>query len=202
VKFHSQSSFTILYTGNMGHGHDFDTMINAAQRLGDEDAPTQFTITGGGVRLPAVQQEVQQRELTNVEFLGYVPIEELRHLQATANCSLITLRDDMLGVMSPSKLHASLAMGLPIIYVGPAGSNVDEAIREYGCGVSLRHGDVAGFVEFVHRLRTNQLARAAYRARARTAFESAYCDDQTLPKFDHVIESVASPQVDHARHAA
>ena len=31
--------------------------------------------------------------------------------------------------MSPSKLHANLAAGLPVLYVGPEGSNVDEAIK-------------------------------------------------------------------------
>ena len=48
---------------------------------------------------------------------------------AGADLALITLDDRGLGVMSPSKLHANLAAGLPVVYVGPEGSNVDEAIR-------------------------------------------------------------------------
>jgi len=196
------SDFTVLYTGNMGHGHCFETMIEAAQRLSDQNADARFTITGGGVKLPKVRQEAQQRDLKNIELLGYVSIEKLRALQSTASCSLITLRDDMLGVMSPSKLHASLAMGLPIIYVGPRGSNADEAIRRFGCGVSLRHGDVDGFVDFVHELNENQLARAAYRARSRAAFETAYCDQRVLPKFDRVIESIIGSQLAPVRKAA
>lgn len=100
----------------------------------------------------------------------------------------------MLGVMSPSKLHSSLAMGLPILYIGPLGSNVDEAIENLQCGVSLRHGDIAGVVEFLDTLATDRRARAGYRARARQAFETAYSDKQALPKFDRIIASVVADQ--------
>ena len=57
----------------------------------------------------------------------------------------------MLGVMSPSKLHSNLAMGLPILYVGPEGGNVDEAIRRFGCGVSLRPGQTQEVADFIAR---------------------------------------------------
>ena len=38
--------------------------------------------------------------------------------------------DEILGVMSPSKMHGNLAMGLPILFVGPKGCNVDEAVQQ------------------------------------------------------------------------
>ena len=47
----------------------------------------------------------------------------------TDGVALITLDERSIGVMSPSKLHANLAAGLPVVYVGPQGSNVDEAIE-------------------------------------------------------------------------
>ena len=82
--------------------------------------------------------------------------------------ALITLDDRSLGVMSPSKLHANLAAGLPILYVGPERSNVDEAIRRHDVGRSVRHGNVAAFVTAVRDLATDD----AVSARARHAFES------------------------------
>jgi hypothetical protein len=104
---------------------------------------------------------------------------------AGAHLALITLHDHSLGVMSPSKLHANLAAGLPVLYVGPAGSNVDEAIVTHGAGRSLREGDVDGVVQAVRELRGDDGARA----RARQAFEVAYCDDATLPAFDRVLDA-------------
>jgi len=90
-------------------------------------------------------------------------------------------------VMSPSKLHSNLAMGLPVLYVGPERSNVDDAIRRFGCGVSLRHGDAAGVEMFVRRLASDGAAREAMSRLARRAFEEAYCDARVLPQFDELL---------------
>jgi glycosyltransferase involved in cell wall biosynthesis len=90
--------------------------------------------------------------------------------------------------MSPSKLHSALAAGLPVIYVGPAGTNVDDAIATYGCGVSLRNGDVDGLVAATQRLRDEPEHREELSAAARRAFDAAYNDAVTLPRFDAIIE--------------
>ena len=115
----------------------------------------------------------------------YVPKEETPAVMAGADGALITLDERSLGVMSPSKLHANLAAGLPILYVGPSGSNVDEAITASGCGRSLREGDVDGLVDAVRGLRDDPKARA----RARQAFEDRYCDEATLPRFDAILDA-------------
>lgn len=171
----------VVYLGNIGVGHRFDTIVEAAAALADEAL---FLFVGGGARLVELEAAVQARGLGNVVLHGYVPKEETPGVMAGAHGALITLDDRSLGVMSPSKLHANLAAGLPILYVGPAGSNVDEAIHRFGCGTSLRHGDVAGLVAAVRRLRGGE----AVRTRAREAFERAYCDAATLPQWDAVID--------------
>ena len=109
-----------------------------------------------------------------------------------ADCALITLEDPMLGVMSPSKLHANLAMSLPVIYVGPKGGNVDDAIARFGCGISLRPGEAEKLADFVQGLMSNRGSHAEMKRRARIAFDDAYCDCKTLPQFDRVIEAVTA----------
>lgn len=170
----------VVYLGNTGIGHRFDTVLDAADRLGDDVA---FLFIGGGARWQELQDEVARRRLRNVHFHDYVPKEDTPAVMAGAAGALITLDDRSLGVMSPSKLHSNLAAGLPVVYVGPTGSNVDEAIDATGCGWSLRHGDVDGLVEAVRALPAPEV-----RARARRAFEERYCDEATLPRFDAVLD--------------
>ncbi len=119
---------------------------------------------------------------------GYVPHDVLPSVLASADVALITLRDEMLGVMSPSKLHSALAAGLPILYIGPPGGNVHEAIERFGCGISLRHGDVDGVVDFLSRLRSDPGARQDYALRSRQAFEAAYTDQIGLARFDSLLD--------------
>jgi hypothetical protein len=83
-------------------------------------------------------------------------------------------------------------MGLPLVYLGPTGGNVDLAIRRYECGVSLRHGDVDGLVTFLRRLKEDPAERLAYQRRARRAFEEAYSDAVALPKFDRILDQLVT----------
>ncbi len=183
----------VLYSGNMGCGHRFETVIEAAEALRQE--PVTFLLVGRGAQRSVLEEAKRDRCLDNVLIEDYVPRRRLRNLLATADCALITLRDEMLGVMSPSKLHANLAMGRPIVYLGPQTSNVDEAISRFDCGAGLRHGDVAGLVDFI-RAAVEQPGRLkAMGHRARAAFDQMYCDRRTLPQIDAVIDAVAIEDV-------
>ena len=118
--------------------------------------------------------------------------EDLPGVLVSGHCALVTLREDMLGVMSPSKMHACLAMGLPILYVGPQGSNVDQAVQRFGCGISLRNRDAAGLAASVRKLRDSLALRAELGRKARQAFEQAYSDGQVLPRFDALLEELSA----------
>ncbi len=181
-------SFTVLYSGNLGHGHSLDTLIEAAQRLQQRNTKARFIVTGGGVGTAELERKIAAQKLTSFELLGYVAKDRLRQIQQDADCAIITLRDEMLGIMSPSKLHANLAMGQPVLYIGPQGSNVDGAITQYQCGLSLRNGDIAGLVDAIVTMAASPSLQQSYAKRARLAFEDKYCDLKTLPLFDIAID--------------
>ncbi len=170
----------VLYLGNTGVGHRFDTVLDAAAPLEREAL---FLFVGGGARRADLAAQIEARGLRNVVLHPYVAKEVTPAVMAGAHGALITLDDRSLGVMSPSKLHANLAAGLPIIYVGPTGSNVDEAVRRFECGSSVRHGDVDGVIAAVRSLRDDADARA----RSRRAFDEHYSDAAVLPAWDAVL---------------
>lgn len=180
--------FVVLYLGNAGWGHAFETAVAAAEAMRGE--PVVFWFVGGGSRWPFLREQKESRRLDNLILRDYVPKELTPRVMASAGCALITLRDECLGVMSPSKLHANLASGLPVLYIGPAGGNVDEALRRFGCGASLRHGDVEGLKTFVRGLMNDTVAREPMSRSARRAFDEAYCDVRTLPQFDVLLQSL------------
>jgi glycosyltransferase involved in cell wall biosynthesis len=185
--------FVVLYLGNAGVGHEFETVLRTAERLRDQ--PVTFLFIGGGSRWKGLEEEAARLGLIaskTVILRGYVPKERTPAVMAACQCALITLRPEALGVMSPSKLHANLAAGLPVIYVGPAGSNVDEAISRFGCGISVRQGDVEAVLGFVRRAMTDEQWMRDLRHRSRAAFEQGYCDARTLPMFARVLEEVSA----------
>jgi colanic acid biosynthesis glycosyl transferase WcaI len=176
--------FVVLYLGNIGLGHRFDTVVDAAAAL--EDDGVTFLFVGGGPRWEELRQRTAH--LPNVVMHPYVDKDVTPSVLAGADTSLISLEDRALGVMSPSKLHGSLGMGIPITYVGPAGSNISEAIDRYGCGVAVRHGDVDGLVAAIRRWREHPETRDAAAERARQAFVESYSDQATLPLWDDLLD--------------
>jgi len=178
----------VLYLGNMGYGHDVETALDAAEAL--QGRNVRFRFVGGGKRWQSVKDEVAERGLSNVTVEPYVPKEQTPEILAAAHVALITLREDMLGVMSPSKLHSNLATGLPVAYVGPEGSNVDDAIRDHGCGVSLREGQTDELVGWLMSLSNYQPRYEELSAAARSAFDEAYCDTASLAKWDEVLAAL------------
>ena len=177
--------FIVLHLGNLGFGHRTDTIAEAAAALADEDVT--FLFVGGGERFPELAEHAARRHIENVRFRGYVPKEQTPAVLAGADCALISLDDRSIGIMSPCKMNGSLAMGVPVLYAGPTGSNVDDAITEYACGFSLRQGDVAGLVDAIRRLRSHPDLAAALSKNARRAFEETYSDRSALPRFDSLL---------------
>ena len=130
------------------------------------------------------------QELKNILLHPYVPKETTSAVMGLADCALITLSDEALGLISPSKLHANLAMRLPIVYVGPAGSNVDDAIHAHGFGLSIRHSETAKLVKFLRNLRDDASLHMRLKDAARLAFDSAFNDAKTLPLYDQLLASL------------
>ena len=72
----------VLYQGNAGWGHEFDTILEAAELLRDE--PVSFLFVGGGMHFPHLKDAAGRRGLENVHLHGYVPEAELASVLASA----------------------------------------------------------------------------------------------------------------------
>lgn len=183
--FNSERPLVILYQGNAGVGHEFETVVECARLLRDE--PVVFRFVGGGKWWNWLSEQAHRTDLPAWEVFGYIPKEQTPQLLAEADVSLITLRAESRGVMSPSKLHSNLAAGLPVLGIGPVGSNVDEAISRFGCGVSIRNGEAKAAADFVVRILRDATFGDELSRRARHAFDSAYCDTVTLPQLQRLV---------------
>jgi glycosyltransferase involved in cell wall biosynthesis len=128
---------TVLYSGNLGNAHRFDAVCEAIRRLSSEEVEIQFLFVGAGPRLEEVRVALQG--VVGVRFMPYQPRERLHELYNAADIHLITLRDEMAGMLVPSKYAAALAAGKPVLLVGGRGADLHSEIAGEEIGWVCEH---------------------------------------------------------------
>jgi colanic acid biosynthesis glycosyl transferase WcaI len=138
------SRFVVVYSGNMGLAHEFETVLAAADRLRSQLVT--FAFIGDGPRRKEVERGVAARGLANVEFHPGVPRPALGDSLTAADLHLVTLRPGMQSLLVPSKIYGILAAGRPTLYVGPAEGEVYDIVTGAGCGTVVANGSVDALV--------------------------------------------------------
>jgi colanic acid biosynthesis glycosyl transferase WcaI len=169
--------FVVGYSGNLGRVHDLEPVLVIAETL-REQADIVFVFVGGGPQRDALETEARSRALGNVVFQPARTREDLADSLASADVHLVTLRPGCERLVFPSKLYGSAAVGRPILFVGPPGSEVAQLIREHEMGFAGSRDDIAALAQAICRLRDdhdtwNACANAAARFAATRSFAEA-----------------------------
>jgi colanic acid biosynthesis glycosyl transferase WcaI len=102
-----------LYVGTHGIAHALDHLIAAAAQV-----PEALVLLVGAGTTKSTLVELA-RDLENVRFIDPVPLEEMSEYFSLAYASIVPLvRCEVNRGARPSKLFASLACGVPVIYSG------------------------------------------------------------------------------------
>lgn len=181
--------FVVLYSGNMGLAHEFETLLEAASAFAG-DPEIRFAFVGDGPRRREIEEGCRRRGLENVEFHPYAPRSALGDSLTAGDLHVVTLRPRMQGLLVPSKIYGILAAGRPTIYIGPAAGEVHDVVAA-GCGRSLRNGDADGVVRAIDAYRRDRALAATDGSFARRLFEERYAREKGLAAFIELIESLS-----------
>ncbi len=141
--------FVVMYAGNHSPCHPLDTLLDAAFKLKTRE-DVAFCFVGGGSEHVRVKGFASRHELSNVKCLPYQPLNELSNSLSAADLHVVVMGDEFVGIVHPSKIYNIMAVGAPVLYVGPEDSHVaDIATQNGGTFVLHRHGDVDGIVASV-----------------------------------------------------
>lgn len=181
--------FVVLYSGNLGLAHEFDTILDAAELLRDR-SDLLLAFVGSGPQAGRVKAEVRRRGLNNVEFRPWMAQEQLGLSLTAGDVHVVTLRRGLAGLLVPSKIYGILAAGRPTIYVGPQKSEIAEILQVGGCGVSIAPGQARAFADAVLAYASESERRLEHGRRARDRFDRAFDKTQAVRRLTDVIESV------------
>lgn len=136
----------VMYAGNVGFSQSLEMVITAAEHLGQ----THFVINGDGAARNTLRESA--RNLRNVHFVEYQPIERLSEVLASADIHVVPLRAGMASVSVPSKTYSILAAGRPIVAAIDADTEVPRMLSASGAGVWVAPDDLVQFVDAIRTL--------------------------------------------------
>jgi glycosyltransferase involved in cell wall biosynthesis len=144
--------FVVMYSGNHSPANPLRTLLDATLVYKD-DPGIKFLFIGGGLGKKEVEEHIQAYGLTNVVSMPYQPMSQLRYSLSAADVHVVSLGENMVGIVHPCKIYGAMAVGRPILYLGPKPSHVSDLLDEHDLGLSVSHGDVDGTVSAIDRLR-------------------------------------------------
>lgn len=191
TEWNLQSKFVVGYSGNLGRAHEFQTILQAAERLAN--SPTiRFLFIGDGVGLHPLQQEVGRRGLSNVLFKPYQPRERLSYSLSASDLHLVSLRPELEGLIVPSKFYGIAAAGRPVLFMGSPTGEIAQVLREHHCGYTVSIGEVEKAVAIITRLSTGVQECRLLGDSARAAFQQHYDRPAAFRAWDDVLASWCS----------
>jgi hypothetical protein len=124
------SKVLLLYSGNWGVAHDYQTFIEAYRRHHQEGSGrVVLWLNAVGSSADAVANAVSQLRLPLARSTP-VPLDQLARLLVTPDAHLITLSDAFVGFVLPSKVYGCILSNKPMLFIGSARSDVHLLCRE------------------------------------------------------------------------
>lgn len=209
---HGIGGFVVLYSGNFGRYHDFDTLLDAAKALKDKektknkgrfgaterqgkDLPfmqdIRFVLVGSGAQKAHIAQRIADEKIGNVRLFDFVSKEDYADLLASADVSLVTLEPGMEGLCVPSKFYSILASGRPTIAAVSPHSEVARVIDEAQCGVHLSQGDVGQLMNVLTHLAAHPAEVERMGRNARRVLEEKYSTQGLARQYHETFQQVA-----------
>lgn len=176
----------VQYAGRHGKTHNLEPLIEAAEKL--KTQPILFQFIGGGDKKEKLKRMAAQRELENVMFLPYQPMEELDTVLAAADLSVVCLESRFTGMSVPSKTYGIMASGTPILGFLDQNSEVGRTVQENDCGLVLEDPTGAEVAQCLRNLVDDIKYLQDMGGRGRQAFEDQYTLAVAAKQYDTVLK--------------
>jgi colanic acid biosynthesis glycosyl transferase WcaI len=152
--------FVVMYSGNHSPCHPLDTLVEAAELLSSRDDIV-FCFVGGGSEHGKIRQLAVALRLRNIICLPYQRMDDLAASLSAADLHVVVMGEPFRGIVHPCKIYNILAVGAPVLYVGPDETHITDLSRTLpSMQCRLAHmGDTDAVIRFVAACATNSHLR-------------------------------------------
>jgi colanic acid biosynthesis glycosyl transferase WcaI len=131
--------FCLMYSGNHSPANPLTTLLDAIAAMQKERRLLLLCIGGG-----AGKQEVEARiagGADNIRSLPYQPFDKIRFSLSAADVHVVSIGNEVVGIVHPCKVYGAMAVSRPILLLGPSPSHISDLIERHRIGWQIPHGD-------------------------------------------------------------
>ncbi len=190
VEWDLQDKFVLLYSGNLGLAHEFETLLRGVERAYRSVPSVRLIFVGRGSRLASVKKRVRELGIESiVRFSDLLPAERLPESFGIAHLAIVTLQPGFEGLVVPSKLQGYMARGIPTLYIGPR-SDIDQFVERSSGGVSVRCENVEGVATAIVELAADRQRLALLGRQASEFYDAKFAKARGLARYESAIHAV------------
>lgn len=153
-KWNIKSKVTLLYSGNLGVAHEWETLLEALKisKLKPNELTILFVTSGERIEKAKIYAKNNLYD-NSVIFKPLVQSQYLPLTMGLADLAVVTLRSSFDGLVSPSKFSGYLGRGLPVLFIG-LDSEIKKTIELNDLGASFSPGSteaLADYLKFIYK---------------------------------------------------
>lgn len=187
-KYGLDKYFVVGYLGTIGMAHGLENILNVAAIL--KGMAVKFLVVGVGSAKKDLEIQAQEMALDNVVFVPRQLQEDMPRYWSVCDVTLIHLKNcKVFSKVVPSKIFIAMAMGLPIIYVGPRGEGVS-IMEQHESGIWVPPDDPKMLAQEVINLAENSSRCKQYSINGRNASQLYSREQQANQTLDVLEKAV------------
>ena len=149
-KYQLQNKFLVIYSGNLGHSHSVETLVEVAASIKDKDIF--FVVIGEGDKKDLINDLAKQNQLDNFLLLPLQEVTMLPHSLSAADLAVVTLGAEASAFSIPSKTFSLMSVGAPLLCIANKESELASLVSRYEMGKCFSSTEVekmTGFIQLV-----------------------------------------------------
>lgn len=178
----------IMFAGNIGESQSFETLLNTAFLLKNENVKVQWIILGEGRMKEVVKQRIKELSLQDTfHLLGAYPSTLMPKYFSCADALLVSLKKDpIFSYTIPSKIQSYLACGKPILTsLDGEGSRI---IQEANAGFTSPSEDPIALASIIKKfLSLNENEQKALGKNARNYFQVEFEREMLVDRLETIL---------------
>ena len=182
-KYNQVGKLTVMYSGNMGLGHEIETMLAAAHMLQDEPG-INFMFVGAGPKWLVVKDFQDEHNLPNITLLPWQLESDLQFSLAAADVALVSIEQGVDGLMFPSKAIYFLSAGAALILLSDGSNEIKSCITNEKCGILVPPGNIDQLMNAILLLTRDHSGLNIFQSNSRRAAVDRY---SRLEKTSHIL---------------